>query len=148
MKISYMNALVSAHSGLRWLLLLTIIISIVVSYVNRSSSVLEKKQKLIYLSAFIFSHIQLLIGLILYFFISPKVVFSNATMADKIARFFTVEHSLGMLIAIALITIGYIKCKKQNNHNRVFWFYLIALVIIFASIPWPFREALGVSNWA
>ena len=75
MKISCMNALVSAHSGLRWLLLLTIIISIVVSYANRSSSVLEKKQKLIYLSAFIFSHIQLLIGLILYFFISSKVVF-------------------------------------------------------------------------
>ena len=142
-----MNALISAHSGLRWLLLLTIIISIIVSYANRSNSVLEKKQKLIYLSAFIFSHIQLLIGLILYFF-SPKVVFSNTTMADKNARFFTVEHSLGMLIAIALITIGYIKCKKQNNHNRVFWFYLIALVIIFASIPWPFREALGVSNWA
>ncbi len=143
-----MNALLSAHSGLRWLILITICLAIVVSFLNKTSSIIEKKQKIIYLLALVFSHIQLLIGFILYFFYSGKVVFSEDTMSDTVIRFFSVEHLFGMLLAITFITIGYSKGKKQQNHSKVFWYYLIALILIFASIPWPFREALEVTNWA
>ena len=86
-----MKALVSAHSGLRWIVLLALLFSIVVSLINRDSNEISKKQKLIYLAALISSHIQLLIGLILYF-LSSKVVFSKETMGNTITRFFTVEH--------------------------------------------------------
>ena len=143
-----MNALVSAHSGLRWLVLLSLLVAILVAFLSRKNNSIEKKQKISYLLALVFSHIQLLIGIVLYFFHSGKVVFSSETMSNPITRFFTVEHLLGMVIAIALITIGYSKAKKQQSNKKIFSFYLIALVIIFASIPWPFREALGVMNWA
>jgi len=142
-----MKALVSAHSGLRWIVLLALLFSIVVSLINRDSNEISKKQKLIYLAALISSHIQLLIGLILYF-LSSKVVFSKETMGNTITRFFTVEHILGMVLAIALVTIGYSKSKKAKSHKKILLFYALALLVIFLSIPWPFREALGVANWA
>jgi hypothetical protein len=52
-----------------------------------------------------------------------------------------------MLIAVVLITIGYSKSKRANTAVEKFKpikiFYLIGLIIILASIPWPFRANLG-----
>ena len=140
-----MQALVHAHSGLRWLVLLSILTAIIVSILNLQKSEIQKKQKMIYLIGLIFSHTQLLIGIVLYF-TSNKVVFSSGIMGDKIVRFFTVEHSLGMILSIILITIGYSKSKKMQSHRKIAWFYSIALLLIIVSIPWPFRD-LGVFNW-
>ena len=125
--------------------LLSILTAIIVSILNLQKSEIQKKQKMIYLIGLIFSHTQLLIGIVLYF-ISNKVVFSSETMGDKIVRFFTVEHSLGMILSIILITIGYSKSKKMQSHRKIAWFYSIALLLIIVSIPWPFRD-LGVFNW-
>ena len=140
-----MQALVHAHSGLRWLVLLSVLTAIIVSIFNLQRSEIQKKQKMIYLIGLIFSHTQLLIGIVLYF-TSNKVVFSSGIMGDKIVRFFTVEHSLGMILSIILITIGYSKSKKMQSHRKIAWFYSIALLLIIVSIPWPFRD-LGVFNW-
>lgn len=140
-----MQALVHAHSGLRWLVLLSILTAIIVSILNLQRSEIQKKQKMIYLIGLIFSHTQLLIGIVLYY-TSEKVVFASETMGDKIVRFFTVEHSLGMILSIILITIGYSKSKKMQSHRKIAWFYSVALLLIIVSIPWPFRD-LGVFNW-
>jgi hypothetical protein len=77
-----------------------------------------------------------LVGLALYA-ISPKVQFS-ATMSNGMLRFYTIEHTVMMLIAVILITIGHRSeiLKFQKN-----WYYLIALAIILV-IPWPFRAIL------
>jgi hypothetical protein len=52
-----------------------------------------------------------------------------------------------MLIAIVLITIGRGVSKKSIpdtvKQKKTFWFFLVALVIILASIPWPFREGIA-----
>jgi hypothetical protein len=70
-------------------------------------------------------------------------------MEDAAVRFYTMEHLVGMLIAIALITIGYSKSKRAATDAKKFGaiatFYLIGLILILASIPWPFRENLGGS---
>ena len=70
-----------------------------------------------------------------------------AVMKDSVARFYVVEHLTGMLIAIILITIGRGVSKKNIpdgvKHKRTFWFFLVALVIILASIPWPFRAGIS-----
>ncbi len=135
----------SAHSGLRWLVLLSIMGALIFSLTNIKKTGIEKPQKLTYLFSLIFCHLQLLIGLVLYF-ISPKVNFDN-TFANAASRFFTLEHTVGMLLAVTLITIGYSKSKKSQRHKTVFIFYLFAFVIIMASIPWPFRTELGVVDW-
>ena len=145
MNSSFYNILVSAHSGVRWLLLLFLFIAIFQTFSRRGKFGDIKETKSV-LFAFIFTHIQLLLGLIL-FFVSSKVEFSGSMMSNALTRFFTVEHSLVMILAIVLITMGYTRSKKAPKpFNVVFNFYLIALILILISIPWPFREALG-AGW-
>ncbi len=88
--------------------------------------------------------VQMLIGLLLYFVLSP---FTTAALGDFGAamktpqlRFFAVEHVFGMVIAIALAHIGAAKIKKAPAERRgrlAMIFYGLALVAILASIPWP-----------
>jgi hypothetical protein len=63
-------------------------------------------------------------------------------MKDAATRFFAVEHFAGMLIAIILITIARGKAKVFN-YKASSLLYLIALIIILVSIPWPFREGIS-----
>src|SRR5690606_15545150 len=110
MNSSFYNILVSAHSGIRWLLLLFLLIAIFQTFSRRGKFGDIKETKTV-LIAFIFTHLQLLLGLIL-FFMSPKVQFGGSMMSNSLLRFFTIEHSLLMIIAIILITMGYSRAKK------------------------------------
>ena len=131
-----MEILVRAHSGLRYVVLALLIAAIYVAFTKRSEP--KAPYSKVYLFAMIATHTQLLIGLILYAMDwGVKVRFDM--MGDKFYRFYTVEHIVGMLIAIALITVGHAQGKKLN-HGKVFTYYLIALILIFLSIPWPFRN--------
>lgn len=104
----------------------------------------------------IVTDIMLLIGLYLWF-AGPrgyKLVQQygmGEIMKDSAKRFFVMEHSLGMLLAIVLIHIGKAQGKKQISdkakHTRTVIFYLLALLIILASIPWPFREIGANRGW-
>lgn len=92
----------------------------------------------------IVSHLQLLIGLVLYF-VSPRLsLFSELgvgeIMKDSVNRLYLVEHPLINIIAIALITIGYSKHKKKLTSKAklktIAVFYSIALVLFLSRIPW------------
>ncbi len=132
------NILVNAHSGLRWIVLLLLVYNVINTAMALSSKrVLTAKDTRISLFGMTSVHIQILIGLVLYF-ISPKVQFSASTMSDDVLRFFTMEHTLGMLIAIVLITVAHRRVKTGNARGG-FWYYTIGLLVILLSIPWPFR---------
>ena len=136
-----------SHSILRWPILFLLVSSIVLSlykYLQRKSfSSLDKK---VALSALSLVHIQLLLGIVLYF-ISPKVIISSDSMENSLLRFFLIEHSLLMLIAAGIITLGYSRMKRAKNDNmkhiRLFRFYLSGLILIVISIPWPWRQLAG-----
>ncbi|WP_370477634.1 hypothetical protein [Tamlana flava] len=92
----------------------------------------------------IVSHIQLLIGLVLYF-VSPRLkMFSELgmgeVMKDSLNRLYLVEHPLINIIAVALITIGYSKHKKKLTSKvklkTIAIFYSIALILFLSRIPW------------
>jgi heme A synthase len=138
--------LVHAHSGLRWLVLGLLIYAIYNAFANKRSY--EKKDKMINLFAMISLHIQLLLGLILYY-TSGNVSFEEGWMKNPITRFYGMEHLIGMLIAIILVTVGRKIAEKQGSpeqkNKKILLWYSIALVLILASIPWPFREALNGS---
>ena len=139
------QAILHSHSGLQWIVLILIIVNVINAAGSRTGSkVFTAKDKKLSLFAMTSTHLQAVLGLILYF-MSPKVQFSENTMSNSMLRFFTMEHTLMMLIAIILVTIGN-RMAKTGNGKRVFWYYFIALIIILAAIPWPFREALG-SGW-
>ncbi|NJC27123.1 cytochrome B [Neolewinella antarctica] len=137
------TAVKHAHSGLRWVVLILLVAAIVKAIGKRRGGTVYPGKDRLALFAFISTHLQLVLGLVLYLFLSPYVRFTSDVMSDKVARFYTVEHLVGMLIAIAIITIGYIRAKRQAELNKG-WktlavFYSIGLVIILLSIPWPGR---------
>lgn len=132
-----MDILVRAHSGLRYVVLALLLAAIYTAFTKKSET--NASYSKVYLWALIATHTQILIGLALYF-MSPKVDFSM--MSDKVFRFFTAEHITGMLIAAVLITIGH-RQAKNLNHAKVLMYYGIGLIIILASIPWPFRNLGG-----
>jgi ABC-type xylose transport system permease subunit len=133
------------HSGLRWVALILILWAIFNSITAKEFT---KREKLVNLFSMVSLHTQLILGLILYF-ISDKVKFFDGWMKEPtgIYRFYGMEHLAGMLIAIALITVGYVKSKKGNSPAEIYkpikLFYIIGLILILASIPWPFRANLG-----
>ncbi|OAV43283.1 cytochrome B [Lewinella sp. 4G2] len=138
------TAIQHAHSGLRWVVLILLVAAIIkAASKRRGGSVYPGKDSLA-LFAFISTHIQLLLGLVLYLWLSPKFKFDGDTMSNAVSRFYAVEHLVGMLFGIALITAGYIRAKKQAELNKgwktIGTFYLFGLLVIVASIPWPFRE--------
>jgi hypothetical protein len=73
----------------------------------------------------------------------------GVVMKDSIQRFWTIEHFIGMLIAIIIVHIGYSGTKGNRPHaskfRRLFWCSLIALILIALMVPWPFR-APGISR--
>jgi hypothetical protein len=143
-----MSTLLLLHSIIRYLVLIGLLGVIMQSLMGMMQSKpygkLEDKAGL---WLFIFTHTQLLIGIIL-FFTSPIVVFSGASMKDAIARYWLVEHSLIMLIAIVLITMARITAKKLSTdgakHKRLFIFNGLALVLIILAISMSGRGFFGL----
>ena len=88
--------------------------------------------------------VQLLLGLILYFAVSPltRMAFQNMAVAmkDRELRFFTVEHTTYMLVAVILAHIGSVMSRKartdQAKYRRATIAYGLSLLLILGGIPW------------
>lgn len=143
------------HSLLRWVLLLLLIAAIIKAFRGKNGGVqFTAGDRKISLFTMISAHLQLILGGFLYA-VSPTVqsAISNmgASMKDGVARFWAVEHISMMIIAIALLTIGHIKCKKAVGDQAKFkaqaTYFTLGLILILASIPWPFREVGLGRGW-
>lgn len=130
------------HSGFAYLLLAALVFSIIyilISYLGKKP--FTEKHRKIALIGFIAAHLQLLFGLILYF-ISPLGVsnISGEVMKNAELRLYAIGHPLAMIIAIVLITIGYIKAKKLKDSDKryktILLFYILGLILILTRIPW------------
>ncbi|WP_372473357.1 hypothetical protein AB4865_11045 [Capnocytophaga sp. ARDL2] len=95
--------------------------------------------KTIALLGLAFSHLQMLVGIILYF-VSPMVVPIGDAMKNSGLRLYALEHPLINLIAIVLITIGFSKHKKQEQSASKFktitLLYGIGFILLMSRIPW------------
>lgn len=143
------TGLMHTHSFLRWVLLLLLVMTIIKAFSGWfGKKYFNSTDRKLSLFTMIAAHTQLLLGLVLYIK-SPWVRFGDmaAAMKDSILRFWTVEHILGMVVAIVLITIGNSRAKKGATDEKKFKalaiLFTLALVIIIASIPWPFRAGIG-----
>jgi len=104
-----------------------------------SKRTFKDSDKKIGLFALIFTHLQLVIGLIVYF-ISPLVMSFGVAMKDSTLRLYALEHPLINIIAIVLITIGWSKHKRTDDSQKKFKFfavfYTLGLILILSRIPW------------
>ena len=147
------TGLVHLHNFLRWVIIILLLVSIVKAWTGwQSKKTFSPGDKKIWLFTMISAHITLLLGLYQvafgrYGFLSVTLPEGTRVMKDTFFRFFWIEHPVGMLIAIVLITLGHGMAKKtvsdEVKYRKAFYFFLFALVIILVSIPWPFREIVG-----
>lgn len=133
------------HSYLAYAVLLILILAVVNAIsglIAKKDFTLEKDFR-ISLFALILSHIQLLVGVVLYF-VSPKGFsaiqeYGMGGMTSAL-RLLAVEHPFINIIALVFITIGWSKHKKLMEANRKFKtiaiFYGIGLVLILSRLPW------------
>ena len=145
--------MIHLHSFLRYAVLVAALYTLYKIWTAwRANAAFEKSTQKANLLFMILCDTQLLIGLYLYF-VGPWGLknIQNMGMAnvmhDKVARFFAVEHFAGMLVALVLVHLAYATAKKNSSdlakHKKMFWFNFIALIVMLASIPWPFRAAIG-----
>lgn len=129
-----------AHSGWAYLALAFLLIAVINASIGFSSKKeFTGKDRKIALFALIFTHIQLVFGLVLYF-ISPLGKAVLGEMKDPALRLTSLEHPLINIIAIIFITIGWSKHKKLVASNAKFKtfaiFYTIGLLLILSRIPY------------
>jgi cytochrome c biogenesis factor len=140
------SVLLTFHSLFRWLVVISLLIAIFRAYQGwLANKPFTRFDNALRSATVTIAHIQLVLGISLYC-ISPVVrYFLNyfkVAVHERGTRFFGMEHITMMLIAIVLMTIGSAKSKRKATDQQRFktlaiWF-TIALVIIFASIPWQF----------
>lgn len=128
------------HSGWAYLALLLLLFAIINSWLGMTSKKeFSPKDRKIALFGLIATHIQLVVGLILYF-VSPLGKASFGIMKDAALRLTSLEHPLVNIIAIVLITVGWSRHKRAASSEAKFksiaLFYFLGLVFILARIPW------------
>ncbi|UOK43281.1 MULTISPECIES: hypothetical protein [Flavobacterium] len=129
-----------AHSGVAYLALGILIVAVINAFMGISSKRgFEEKDRKISLFALIFCHIQLLLGLVVYF-LSPLGMSALGDMSNAALRLTSLEHPLINILAIALITVGWSKHKREDSSNgkfkKIAFLYLAGLLFILSRIPW------------
>ncbi|MGJ1431224.1 hypothetical protein ACR79M_06570 [Sphingobacterium spiritivorum] len=126
------------HSTLAIVLLLALVVSIIITLANFAGN--KPYNRKIALIGLISAHLQLVVGLVLFFVLKYPSMISGSVMKDPTLRFKIIEHPLTMIIAIVLITIGYSKAKRitdaKKANKTVLIFFILGLIFILSRIPW------------
>jgi uncharacterized membrane protein YozB (DUF420 family) len=142
--------ILAVHNIVRWIVIILAVVALVRAYrgwIGRREWGQADRRAGVFFSAALDT--QLLLGLILYFGLSPitRTAFGNlaSAMGNVEVRFFLLEHFLYMLLAVVLAHVGVATARRAADdsarHRRTsLWFSLAALAIILG-MPW-FRPLL------
>jgi hypothetical protein len=91
--------------------------------------------------------VQMLLGLLLYFVLSPnmKEILNNfgGAMKDPVTRFWAVEHTSAMLAAVVLAHVGRVLARRAATpaakRTRLLVCFGLATVLMMIGMPWPGR---------
>lgn len=129
------------HSTFAYLVLGLLIITVVAALIKFLTNKEFGGLKKLALFSMIFSHLQLLAGIVIYFLSPLGLQNSNPDkMSNGIERLYFLEHPLVMVLALVLITIGNSKSKKalgdQQKNKTILIFFGLGLILILSRIPW------------
>jgi hypothetical protein len=148
--------LLTLHSLLRWLIVIFGVIAVIRGFAgwlgHKGWTATDDR---LGMGFTISLDLQLLVGLVLYLFASPITTGAlqnmGAAMGNSVLRFFTIEHVFGMVIAIIIAHVGRALARRAatdtGKHKRTALFFLLSLLIILISIPWPFLPAGAGRPW-
>lgn len=133
-----------AHSYIAFAALILLIVASINAIIGMSSNKEFKDgDRKLSLFALIFTHTQLLIGIVLYF-VSPMVQTFKLPMGEVMKnadlRLYAIEHPLINIIAVVLITIGWSRHKKMATSKAKFKsigiMFALGTILILSRIPW------------
>ena len=132
------------HSWLRWVALAAGIAATWAAFMSSGTNDDPRAERsgLIFVAVL---DLQLLLGLLLYFVLSPITAAIRedfgAALRDPVARFWAVEHLGMMLLAIVLAHLGRVLGRKarfqQARRIRTLICYGLATIALIAATPWP-----------
>lgn len=137
------------HNIVRWLVLIAAVFAIVRGFRGWSGrhewAAMDHRAGLWFTISF---DVQFLLGLTLYFFLSPYTTAAfadfGAAMGMSVSRYWLVEHTMMMVIGLILAHVGRARSKKAatpvSRHRNAALFYLLSLLVVLAAVPWPFSR--------
>ncbi|MDX2305268.1 MAG: hypothetical protein NW226_20830 [Microscillaceae bacterium] len=143
------------HSWLRWVVLILaiwVIIRSLSAWLGKKDYLASDNRLAIFFIAFM--HLQLVIGLILYFVYSPMGLAAfqqgmGSVMKNGAVRYWAVEHIFTMVVAVVLAQIGRTRSKRAVNpiakHKNLAIFTILALLLILSRIPWETARLFRLS---
>ena len=149
------NGMLHLHSVLRWIILILLLVALYKSIADRKALFTAAHQKL---GLFLMFCTDLLLLVGIYQWVagdkglkSIQANGSGVVMKNAGLRFFAIEHTTGMLIAIILIHLGYAFGKKPvpdaQKHKSMLVYFCLALLNILNSVFWPFRAVGAGRPW-
>ncbi len=139
-------AVLLVHSWLRWFVILFALLAIVRAIHGAATKRPWLPADDLAGKLFIRSlDLQILLGLLLYFVLSPitKGALGDFTGAMQVSatRFWAVEHVFGVIVGVALAHRWHSRMRQVQDagrrHKATIIFYSLALAAILVSIPWP-----------
>jgi hypothetical protein len=137
--------LLISHNLLRWVVLLVCLIAVGNSFSKwMGQKPWTRTDQRIGSVLVMTADLQVLIGLLLFFFLSPltRAAMANfkAALQDKEIRFFTLEHSFLMIGFLVLVHLGKVRSKRavsdQVKHRTEFIWWGLSLLLLPAGLPW------------
>ncbi len=142
--------ILAVHNILRWIVLILLVVALVRAFWGWFGKVewtpMDRKVGMFYSVSL---DIQLLLGLVLYFVLSPitKLALGDfgAALASTDLRFFAFDHSLMMVLAVIFAHVGVAAAKRADEsiikHRRSAIWFSLSLIVILLGMPW-FRPLL------
>lgn len=135
----------AVHNVLRWLLVLSALYAIMSAFIGWFGK--KPWGKSADTAGILFTSmmdLQVLVGLVLYFFISPIVNSASqnfgAAMQNSNARFFAVEHIALMILAMGIAHVGRSASRKAVDstikYKRAAIWFTLSILLVLAAIPW------------
>lgn len=137
------------HSILRWLVILLALLAIIraangLSF-KRGWTGMDNRVGMLFTTLM---DTQLLVGIILYFFLSPITMTAmqnfGGVMGNSSVRFFALEHSVVMLLAVIVAHVGRAMVRRASSpaakHRRTAIWIGVTILLVLLSVPWPFME--------
>ncbi|HEY9167126.1 MAG TPA: hypothetical protein VIS48_13300 [Candidatus Kryptonia bacterium] len=145
----FYEIVLATHSAVRWLVLISLLYAIFRGAKGwMGGGQFTHADGVARLAASVIVRVQFVVGVALYI-LSPITAYFVSDIRKAMdfpeVRFFGLEHVAMTVIAIGLISIGEIRSKKapddKKKFSRMTIFYVIALLVILAAIPWPFSHS-------
>lgn len=146
-----MEHILITHSVLRWLILISFTLLILISVKNYSQNKeYSKLDNILRSSSLGFLHLQFLIGFFLYFIFSPySKSFLNFQFDSYELAFFGIYHFILGIAAVVIATMGSEKIKHETDsrqkYRKTIVYFGITLILVILMTPWhrPLLRMMG-----